>query len=120
MAPVRTYLHMKAGGSRMPATHATVDGQYLPFGAGPRSCIGDHFAMLEATLALATIIRRIEIISLDDDFPLATPFTTVAAAPIQCPLAPPELTLATRRRPGPRAASAPACYSPNLTCLDVT
>lgn len=56
--------------------------QYLPFGAGPRSCIADHFAMLEATLALATIIRRREIRSLDDDFPLATPFTTVAAQPI--------------------------------------
>ena len=38
--------------------------QYLPFGAGPRSCIGDHFAMLEATLAVATIIRRREIQSL--------------------------------------------------------
>ena len=56
--------------------------QYLPFGAGPRSCIGDHFAMLEATLALATIIRQVEIRSLRDDFPLAVPFTTVAAEAI--------------------------------------
>jgi cytochrome P450 len=56
--------------------------QYIPFGAGPRSCIGDHFAMLEATLGLATIIRRTEICSLSDEFPLALPFTMVAAAPI--------------------------------------
>lgn len=57
--------------------------QYLPFGGGPRSCIGDHFAMLEATLALATVVRRVEIESLSADFPLAVPFTMVAAAPIQ-------------------------------------
>lgn len=56
--------------------------QYLPFGGGPRSCIGDHFAMLEATLGLATIIRRTEVQSLDEDFPLAVPFTMTAAAPI--------------------------------------
>jgi cytochrome P450 len=57
--------------------------QYLPFGAGPRSCIGDHFAMLEATLALTTIVRRAEIRSTDDDFPTAVPFTMIAAAPIR-------------------------------------
>jgi cytochrome P450 len=57
--------------------------QYLPFGAGPRSCIGDHFAMLEATLALATTIQRIEIQSIDPYFPMSVPFTTVAAEPIR-------------------------------------
>jgi hypothetical protein len=38
--------------------------------------------MLEATLALATIIRGAEIESLGLDFPLETPFTVVAAAPV--------------------------------------
>jgi cytochrome P450 len=56
--------------------------QYLPFGAGARSCIGDHFATLEAVLALGTIVRRVEIRSLAAQFPVALPFTLTAASPI--------------------------------------
>ncbi len=31
---------------------------YFPFGGGPRVCIGNHFARMEAVLLLATIARR--------------------------------------------------------------
>ena len=38
---------------------------YFPFAAGPRRCVGDRFALLEARLVLATILRRyhLELVS---------------------------------------------------------
>jgi len=39
---------------------------YFPFGGGPRQCIGASFAMMEATLLLATIAQRFVLRSLPD------------------------------------------------------
>jgi cytochrome P450 len=40
-------------------------GSYFPFAGGPRMCIGERFALLEATLALATLAQRWHVVPLD-------------------------------------------------------
>jgi cytochrome P450 len=62
--------------------------QFVPFSGGPRSCIGEHFALLETTLALATVISSVEIQSLDEEFPVEVPYTTVAKGPIRVRVGP--------------------------------
>ena len=41
-------------------------GAYLPFGAGPRICIGASFALTETSIMLASLLERAEV-RLDDD-----------------------------------------------------
>jgi cytochrome P450 len=40
---------------------AIVPHTFLPFGAGPRHCIGSHFALLEMKAILATVLQKYEL-----------------------------------------------------------
>ena len=40
-------------------------GKYFPFGAGPRMCIGNNFAMFEMQLAISELLKRYELEVLD-------------------------------------------------------
>lgn len=53
-------------------------GAYLPFGAGPRVCVGRHFAMIEAVLIVATIAARWRIEWGPDD---PVPFPSITLRP---------------------------------------
>jgi len=46
----------------LPLARASIDRYvYMPFGAGPRGCIGSVFALQEALIAVAAIIREFEL-----------------------------------------------------------
>ncbi|WP_024515057.1 cytochrome P450 [Bradyrhizobium sp. Tv2a-2] len=56
---------------------------YMPFGAGPRICIGAHFAIVEATLALARLIGAFHV-QLKDSVPVM-PLGVVTTQPDHSP-----------------------------------
>jgi cytochrome P450 len=52
--------------------------QYMPFGAGPRTCIGMAFAMIEATAMLATLLQRAEFQTVEGREPVPVARVTLA------------------------------------------
>jgi cytochrome P450 len=53
---------------------------YLPFGMGPRVCLGAAFALQEATLILASLLRRYELIAVPGHVPQPVGRLTIRSA----------------------------------------
>ena len=43
-----------------PPNETSTDWRYVPFSGGPRKCPGDQFAMMEAMVVLAVLVRRVD------------------------------------------------------------
>src|ERR1700736_6407284 len=68
----------------MPPAPAPDRFAYLPFGVGARVCIGAHFALVEATLALARMIGAFRITLLDNE--PVMPIGVVTTQPDRSPM----------------------------------
>lgn len=55
---------------------------YFPFGGGPRRCVGDRFAMLEAQLVLATLLQEWTVNAVPSELSFTPSVTLRPAGPV--------------------------------------
>eukprot|EP00897_Mesotaenium_endlicherianum_P000184 jgi/Mesen1/10166/ME000076S09674 len=75
----------RAVGSLYP-NETSADYAFLPFGGGPRKCVGDQFALMESTVGLAMLLRRFDITlaGAPEDVELVTGATIHTKAGLWC------------------------------------
>ena len=71
---------------------------YIPFGGGPRTCVGNHFAMMEAQILLAMIVREQRLDLVASQPAVLDPVITLR----------PKTGIKVTRTPAPSSAAAPA------------
>jgi cytochrome P450 len=81
----------------LPAKEAQMRSTYIPFGGGPRVCIGNQFALLEGQLVLAALVQRVVFEAADDRVVEPEPLITLRPRH--------GIRLVVRRRPSPVGAS---------------
>jgi cytochrome P450 len=55
---------------------------YIPFGGGPRGCIGHQFAMVEAQLIVAAVARRFRVVLVENQPIRPEPLITLRPATV--------------------------------------
>lgn len=83
-----------AQGSALYPNEVASDFAFIPFGGGQRKCVGDQFAMTEAVVAMAMLLRRFEFAfsGSPQDVGMASGATIHTANGLKCKV--------TRRKPG--------------------
>ncbi|KAI5061137.1 hypothetical protein GOP47_0023642 [Adiantum capillus-veneris] len=78
----------KRGQNSLYANEVMADFAFLPFGGGPRKCVGDQFALMESTIALVMVMQKFnfELRGSPEDVELVTGATLHTKSGLWCKL----------------------------------